>query len=161
MRAIICDRCGRQITDKEHIGNIVLETVNENGVTTGENEFGNYDLCPTCMEAIRVFVKGGMQPSFEFVGVGSPEALTVLTEDSPEPPPTSEKPKATIKKPISDGSKWAPVTPEKVEPIKTLAREGKTVKEIAEVTGVSDPTVRKYKREVDNEKNPPPVLTTE
>lgn len=47
-----------------------------------------------------------------------------------------------IKRPVTDK-----ITPEKIEQIKALAKEGKTVKEIAVEVGVSEPTVRKYKVE--------------
>jgi DNA-binding NarL/FixJ family response regulator len=53
-----------------------------------------------------------------------------------------------IKRPISADTKYAAITSEKIGRIKELVREGKTVKEIAELVGVSDPTVRKYKAEV-------------
>ena len=46
-------------------------------------------------------------------------------------------------------------TQDKIDQIKQLVREGKTVKEIAEKVGVSDPTVRKYKAEVANETTEP------
>ena len=70
-------------------------------------------------------------------------------------PPSVKKPTATIKRPIAADTKWAALTPEKIEQIKQMARDGKTVKEIVDATCVSDPTVRKYKREVDNEKAEP------
>ena len=55
-----------------------------------------------------------------------------------------EKSKATIKKmPASEGRSIT-----KADWIRRLAGEGKTVKEICEITGSSEPTVRKYKAEV-------------
>lgn len=48
---------------------------------------------------------------------------------------------ATIKRPVTG----MPLTQDKSDQIKQMARDGKTVKEIAEKVGVSDPTVRKYK----------------
>ena len=79
-----------------------------------------------------------------------PEAQATLAYTISEQTPTVDppKPKATIKRPIANGTKYSGITPEKIEQIKTLTREGKTVKEIAEMVGVSDPTVRKYKAEV-------------
>lgn len=55
-----------------------------------------------------------------------------------------EKPKAVIKKaPAPQGN-----TITKPDWIRRLAREGKTIKEICELTGCSEPTARKYKAEV-------------
>ena len=51
---------------------------------------------------------------------------------------------ATIKRPVTG----MPLTQDKIDQIKQMARDGKTVKEICDCTGVSDPTVRKYKKEV-------------
>ncbi len=48
-----------------------------------------------------------------------------------------------------------PLTQDKIDQIKQMARDGKTVKEICDCTGVSDPTVRKYKKEVTNETTEP------
>lgn len=54
-----------------------------------------------------------------------------------------EKPKAVIKKMPVQGTVIT-----KPDWIRRLAREGKTIKEICELTGCSEPTVRKYKAEV-------------
>ena len=54
-----------------------------------------------------------------------------------------EKPKATIKKMPVEGR-----TITKPDWIRNLAKEGKTVKEICELTGCSELTARKYKAEV-------------
>lgn len=139
MRIIECDRCHKRISnDAVKIGYISFDTQDvKTGDLDGKNEFEGWDLCDDCMAEINEFVR--MKPA-------AAAAPAPANQD-----PVQEKPKATIKRPIADGSKWAPVTPEKIERIKSLAREGKTVKEIVEETGVSDPTVRKYKREVANE----------
>ena len=132
MRIIECDRCKKRMIQAKKTGYVNLDW---RDIKTGDlegkpSEFGDWDFCDDCMAEIREFIKIR---------------------------PKTEKPTATIKRPIADGSKWAPVTSEKIERIKELAREGKTVKEIVEETGVSDPTVRKYKREVDNEKEDPDI----
>ena len=57
--------------------------------------------------------------------------------------PEEEKPKATIKK--------------KPDWIRRLASEGKTIKEICEITGCSEPTARKYKAEVTPNEETEPV----
>lgn len=66
-----------------------------------------------------------------------PVKTSDLTVEAPAP-------KATVKRRIEGKS----ISEEQVEKIKQLVKEGKTVKEIVELTGVSDPTVRKYKAEV-------------
>lgn len=136
MRIIECDRCGKRMTQVEKAGyvNLSWRDVKEGLLEATPNEFDNWDFCEECMDEIHEFVR--MKPA----------APAHVKQD-----PVREKPKATIKKPIADGSKWSPITPEKIEQIRQMARKGKTVKKIVEETGVSDPTVRKYKREVDNE----------
>lgn len=129
MRKIERDRCHAEIqAARDVVGVVSLTTASLKGTQIKYNPFKGWDLCNDCYEEIRKFI---------------------------ETDPNAEEPKkpavAKIKRPIASGTKYAAVTPEKVEQIKSLAREGKTVKEIAEKVGVSDPTVRKYKAEVTNE----------
>lgn len=63
-----------------------------------------------------------------------------------------EKPKATIKRMPAQGT-----TITKSDWIRRLASEGKTVKEICEITGCSEPTARKYKAEVTPDEETEPV----
>ena len=137
MRIIECDRCHKRISnDAVKIGYISLDTQDvKTGDLDGKNEFEGWDLCDECMKEITDFVQH-MRPAVQI-----PDGFKAV----------DAKPRASIKRPIADGTKYSAVTPEKIEQIKELAREGKTVKEISELVGVSDPTVRKYKREVDNE----------
>lgn len=58
-------------------------------------------------------------------------------------PAKEEKPKATIKRVPVQGT-----TITKPDWIRRLAGEGKTIKEICEITGCSEPTARKYKAEI-------------
>ena len=146
MRIIECDRCKKHITmtQVEKIGCIKgldWKNVKTGVLEGGPNKFEAWDICDDCMAEIDEFIR--MKPATA--------AAPVLADQDP----VQEKPKATIKRPIADGSKYAPVTAEKIEQIKQMARNKKTVKEIVETTGVSEPTVRKYKREVDNEKADP------
>lgn len=67
-------------------------------------------------------------------------------------PPKEEKPKATIKKMPVQGK-----TITKPDWIRRLASEGKTIKEICEITGCSEPTARKYKAEVTPNEETEPV----
>lgn len=66
-----------------------------------------------------------------------------VTEKEPETAEETTKPKATIKRVPVEGR-----TISKPDWIRRLASEGKTVKEICEITGCSEPTARKYKTEV-------------
>lgn len=128
MRKIECDRCHAEIqAARDVVGVVSLTTASLKGVPIKYNPFKGWDLCNDCYEEIRKFI---------------------------ETDPNAEEPKrsgAKIKRPISDGTKYAAVTPEKIEQIKQMARDGKTVKEICDATGVSDPTVRKYKKGVTHE----------
>lgn len=112
-------------------------------VITGEKE-----------EHLIVSIEAVKEPS-EIHECGEEDPEEEEPEEAPEEDPLpivsveEHKPKnPLIKKPIANGTKYAPLTQEKIDRIKELAREGKTVKEIVEETGVSDPTVRRYKREV-------------
>ena len=67
------------------------------------------------------------------------EAPEEEQENTEEP----QKPKVTIKRMPVQGT-----TITKPDWIRRLAKEGKTIKEICEITGCSEPTARKYKAEV-------------
>ncbi len=141
MRQVICDRCGAVITSKVSAGYISMMTRNlKTEELTGNNEFEQWDLCDRCMVEIEWFIKNKTKP------------IEQKATDLAHPLGAGKRPTATIKKPISDGTKWSPLTPEKIEQIMQMLREGKTVKEVSEAAGVSDPTVRKYKKLVDAEK---------
>ena len=136
MRIIECDRCHKRIESKDEVGYVALDWRSvKSGDLAGANTLDSWDFCDECMKEITDFVQH-IRPAVQV-----PEGFRAI----------DVKPKASIKRPIADGTKYSAVTSEKIEQIKELAREGKTVKEISELVGVSDPTVRKYKREVDNE----------
>ena len=136
MRISECDRCHKRLDSSiEKTGYINLDMRDvRTGDLDGSREFDEWDLCDDCMEEIRSFVR--MKPKQK-----------TADED--------DRPKATIKRPISADTKYAAITPEKIEQIKELVREGRTVKEIVALVGVSDPPVRKYKAEVEHERNIP------
>lgn len=64
-------------------------------------------------------------------------------EEEQEKTEEPQKPKVTIKRMPVQGT-----TITKPDWIRRLAKEGKTIKEICEITGCSEPTARKYKTEV-------------
>lgn len=136
MRIIECDRCHKRITGAQKVGYVGLD---QRDVKTGDLDGGfrdldDWDFCDECMEEIAKFVQ--MKPVQERQKV--PEGFKAV----------DVKPKAMIKRPISTDTKYSAITPEKIERIKQLSREGKTVKDIATEVGCSEPTVRKYKAEV-------------
>lgn len=161
MRVILCDRCGARIENTETTGFVTINRrdIKTSDLTASKPDFEDWDFCDDCMKQIEDFVR--MKPDTAKPRVNpvlvnkfherNDAAIAKLMEQQEEPEKTdhtADKPKATIKKPIANGTKYAPLTQEKIDYIKQLVREGKTVKEIVEETGVSDPTVRRYKREV-------------
>ena len=152
MRIIECDRCHARIqADKDVVGVASLTTASLRGVQIRANPFKGWDLCNDCYEEIRKFIEAdpNKEPDGPWVHV---------PKDQPLLPPIPKgfkavdvKRGATIKRPVTG----MPLTQDKIDQIKQMARDGKTVKEICDCTGVSDPTVRKYKKEVTNETTEP------
>lgn len=130
MRIIICDRCKKELP--KDIDNAGYVSLGLRDVRTGESseikEFENWDLCESCMDAILDAVK-----MIAPVKHSKPMAESLVQGSEP----VEIKPTATIKKKFS-------LDPEKVAQIKALSKDGKSIKEIAVETGVSEPTVRKY-----------------
>ena len=154
MRLIECDRCHKRIKGVSKTGYINLDLRDiGSGELEGNHEFDEWDLCEDCIRLIRDFVR--MVPPVR----QEPDGPWVnVPKDQPLLPPIPKgfkavdvKCGATIKRPVTG----MPLTQDKIDQIKQLVREGKTVKEIAEKVGVSDPTVRKYKAEVANETTEP------
>lgn len=127
MRIIECDRCHKRIKGVSKTGYINLDL---RDIGSGELE-GNheFDEWDLCEDCMRLIR--------DFVRMV---------------PPKEEKPKATIKKMPVQGK-----TITKPDWIRRLASEGKTVKEICEITGCSEPTARKYKAEVTPNETTEPV----
>ena len=154
MRVIECDRCHKRINkDAKKTGYINLDQRDiKTGELEGNREFDDWDLCDDCMKLIRDFVR--MVPPVK----QEPDRTGSNVPKQPTVPPMPKgfkavdvKRGATIKRPVTG----MPLTQDKIDQIKQPVREGKTVKEIAEKVGVSDPTVRKYKAEVANETTEP------
>ena len=128
MRIIECDRCHKRFNkDAKKTGYVNLD---QRDINTGALD-GNseFDDWDICPDC--------MEKIRDFV-------LVV--------PPKEEKPKATIKKMPVEGK-----TITKPDWIRRLAGEGKTIKEICEITGCSEPTARKYKAEVTPNETTEPV----
>lgn len=154
MRIIECDRCHKRFNkDAKKTGYVNLDQRDINtGALDGNSEFDDWDICPDCMEKIRDFVRVVPQVRQE------PDRPGSNVPKQPTVPPIPEgfkavdiKPRATIRKQVTG----AALSQEKIDIIKQMAREGMTVKEICDHAGVSEPTVRKYKREVTHETTEP------
>lgn len=141
MRIIECDRYHKRIgNDREKTGYINLDMRDtRTGELEGNREFEDWDLCDDCLREIRNFVK--MEPGRQETSK-IPEGFKAV----------DAKPAAVIKKMPVQGK-----TITKPDWIRRLAREGKTVKEICEITGCSEPTARKYKAEVTPNETTEPV----
>lgn len=146
MRIIECDRCHKRIKGVSKTGYVNLDLRDiGSGELEGNHEFDEWDLCDDCMRLIRNYIKmtSPVRQEPDRPGANVPKQPTVT--------PTPEgfravdiKPRATIRKPVTGMA----LSQEKIDLIKQMAQDGKTVKEICEYTGVSEPTVRKYKKEV-------------
>ena len=154
MRIIECDRCHKRINkDARKTGYINLDQRDiKTGELEGNRDFDEWDLCDDCMKLISDFVR--MVPPVK----QEPDRTGSNVPKQPTVPPMPKgfkavdvKRGATIKRPVTG----MPLTQDKIDQIKQMARDGKTVKEICDCTGVSDPTVCKYKKEVTNETTGP------
>ena len=128
MRIIECDRCHKRFNkDAKKTGYVNLDL---RDIGSGELE-GNheFDDWDVCDDCMR-------------------EIRNFILKIQPK----EEKTKATIKKMPVQGK-----TITKPDWIRRLASEGKTIKEICEITGCSEPTARKYKAEVTPNEETEPV----
>ena len=128
MRIIECDRCHKRFNkDAKKTGYVNLDL---RDIGSGELE-GNheFDDWDVCDDCMR-------------------EIRNFILKIQPK----EEKTKATIKKMPVQGK-----TITKPDWIRRLASEGKTIKEICELTGCSEPTARKYKAEVTPNEETEPV----
>ena len=128
MRIIECDRCHKRFNkDAKKTGYVNLDL---RDIGSGELE-GNheFDDWDVCDDCMR-------------------EIRNFILKIQPK----EEKTKATIKKMPVQGK-----TITKPDWIRRLASEGKTIKEICELTGCSEPTARKYKAEVTPNETTEPV----
>lgn len=170
MRTIVCDKCGKiirmvrsdQVIKDDPIGKVLIRTVDKDGKVI-ERDLGKIDemeICPDCIsKLIESFVKKGIaeQPDPSEMGKKAPE--------DPEPDAdqredtVDEAPAAPEEKQV-DLTKFEPaevhedkpkssvrmITPETRKQIRDLAKDGKSAREISELTGVSVPTANKYMR---------------
>ena len=154
-----------QVIKDDPIGKVSIHTVDKDGMVIECNlgKINEMEICPDCIsKLIESFVKKGIaeQPDPSEMEKKAPdepehdadqrEGTVDESPDAPADPP--EEPAA------GDGFKAVEVkldppkpsvrmiTPETRKWIRELAKDGKSAREIAELTGVSVPTATKYMR---------------
>lgn len=153
MRQIKCDRCKRIIVHRrggvtvldDKIGRISIFSENEIGLA-GEADIGqleDWELCPDCIEKIVKFVRNEEPEPDADQREGTVDEAPAAPEEKQvdltkfEPAEVHEdKPKSSVRM----------ITPETRKQIRDLAKDGKSAREISELTGVSVPTANKYMR---------------
>lgn len=159
MRLIVCDRCRKEIKGVSKTGYINLDKRDiGTGELEGNREFDEWDLCDDCLMQIRDFVH--MAP----LKLKVDETLltqTVMEQiktvaSTPEPDPGQGEEPDPIDVDESHGLAAKPKRPKagvhpKAELMKEMARSGASLTEIMEVAGCSEPTARKYMKEVQDE----------
>lgn len=170
MRTIVCDKCGKiirmvrndQVIKDDPIGKVSIYTVDKDGMIVERNlsELNRMEICLGCVnELIESVVKKSVaeQPD--------PSEMEKKAPEDPEPDAdqredtVDEAPAAPEEKQV-DLTKFEPaevhedkpkssvrmITPETRKQIRDLAKDGKSAREISELTGVSIPTANKYMR---------------
>ena len=170
MRTIVCDKCGKiirmvrgnQIIKDDPIGKVSIHTVDKDGkvIERDLGKINEMEICPDCIsKLIESFVKKGIaeQPDPSEMEKKAPEEPE---HDADQREGTvNEAPAASEEKQV-DLTKFEPaevhedklkpsvrmITPETRKQIRDLAKDGKSAREISELTGVSIPTAIKYMR---------------
>lgn len=170
MRTIVCDKCGKiirmvrgdQIIKDDLIGKVSIFTVDKDDkvIERDLGKINEMEICPDCIsKLIESFVKKSIaeQPD--------PSEMEKKAPEEPEPAADQregtgdEAPAAPEEKQV-DFTKFEPaevhedkpkssvrmITPETRKQIRDLAKDGKSAREISELTGVSIPTANKYMR---------------
>lgn len=151
MRLIICDRCKKKLVNPKKIGYVALNWRDpKTDEFAGRPMTEDMDFCDECMDKIANFVQNG-----ELVPAEEPEEEEVIPADDTIPDEDSEPEHeraisvdAVIPEPEQEPESAAvpakPKTTVNVGRIRQLAEEGKSITRIAEITGYSYPTVKKY-----------------
>lgn len=151
MRLIICDRCKKKLVNPKKIGYVALNWRDpKTDEFAGRPMTEDMDFCDECMDKIANFIQNGdLVPSEEQEEEEVIPADDVIPEPEPEPEP---EPNPVIpepgpepeQKPESAAVPAKPKTTVNIGQIRRLAEEGKSITRIAEITGYSYPTVKKY-----------------
>lgn len=173
MRTIMCDKCGKiirmvrsdQVIKDDPIGKVSICTVDKDGkvIERDLGKINEMEICPDCIsKLIESFVKKSIaeQPDpseMEKKAPEDPEPDADQREgtedespdapaDPPEEPAAGDGFKAVEVKLDPPKPSVRMITPETRKRIRELAKDGKSAREIAELTGVSVPTATKYMR---------------
>lgn len=140
MRLIICDRCKKKLINPKKIGYVALNWRDpKTDEFAGRPMTEDMDFCDECMDKIANFIQNGdLVPSEEQEEEEVIPADDVIPDEDPEPEPEPEQ------EPESAAVPAKPKTTVNVGRIRQLAEEGKSITRIAEITGYSYPTVKKY-----------------
>lgn len=141
MRLIICDRCKKKLINPKKIGYVALNWRDpKTDEFAGRPMTEDMDFCDECMDKIANFIQNGdLVPSEQEEEEVIPADDVIPDEDpEPEPEPDPEP------EPESAAVPAKPKTTVNVGRIRQLAEEGKSITRIAEITGYSYPTVKKY-----------------
>lgn len=138
MRLIICDRCKKKLVNPKKIGYVALNWRDpKTDEFAGRPMTENMDFCDECMDKIANFIQSGdLVPSEEQEEEEVIHADDVVPDEDPEPEPEQEPESAAVPA--------KPKTTVNIGQIRRLAEEGKSITRIAEITGYSYPTVKKY-----------------
>lgn len=130
MRLIICDKCKKKLVNPKKIGYVALNWRDpKTDEFAGRPMTEDMDFCDECMDKIANFIQSGdpvpaeKQEEEEVI-----PADDVIPDEDPESAAVPAKSKTTVN----------------VGRIRQLAEEGKSITRIAEITGYSYPTVKKY-----------------
>lgn len=157
MRLIICDKCKKKLKNPKKIGYVGLNWRDpKTDEFAGRSITEDMDFCDECMDKIANFIANGdLVPAEEQEEEEVIPADDVIpdedTEPEPEPEPEPERVvsvDAVIPEPEQKPEIAAVPAKSKttvnVGRIRQLAEEGKSITRIAEITGYSYPTVKKY-----------------
>lgn len=130
MRLIICDRCKKKLINPKKIGYVALNWRDpKTDEFAGRPMTEDMDFCDECMDKIANFIQNGdLVPSEEQEEEEVIPADDVIPDEDPKSAAVPAKSKTTVN----------------VGRIQQLAEEGKSITRIAEITGYSYPTVKKY-----------------
>ena len=151
MRLIICDRCKKKLINPKKIGYVALNWRDpKTDEFTGRPMTEDMDFCDECMDKIANFIQSGdLVPSEEQEEEEVIPADDIIPDEDPEPEPERViSVDAVIPEPEQEPESAVvpakPKTTVNVGRIRQLAEEGKSITRIAEITGYSYPTVKKY-----------------
>jgi len=156
---------GNQIIKDDPIGKVSIHTVDKDGnvIELNLGKINEMEICPDCIsKLIESFVKKGIaeQPDPSEMEKKAPEEPEPDADqregtvdeapdapaDPPEEPAAGDGFKPGEVKLDPPKSSVRMITPETRKQIRDLAKDGKSAREISELTGVSIPTANKYMR---------------